>query len=224
VFARLAGLLVAVTVGFAAGVGWQSTPDVREGGMAAAPRLTVASPNAAYPGTADPAIALESDGRLTGHFERVSRQWLLDELARIGISTIRESVATAAPTAPPEDLEPEASVQDVQDLRDDALQRLRTGNDAERLAALTQLVDEDLAIPPRDLIETFQSSADDRLAVFAFTIHVESAAEDRGTARAAILRGMESVNAAVRAAAARRMTELQSLAQAEASIAAQGLQ
>ena len=73
-------------------------------------------------------------------------------------------------------------------------------------------------------IDAFQTPADDRLALFAFTIYAESVAEDSGAAREALLRGLESINGGVRAEAARRLGELERLVQAEASIAAQGLQ
>jgi hypothetical protein len=231
-FLRLLSTLVLLTVGFVAGANWPPSSRPAADSIAVGSVHALAAPTRSSAlhrsiATAEcelrgPSLVRDTDGLLTGSFARVTPEWLLAMLERAGVVSPRATTYLAAqsPTA----LAEERSGETAPVAHDAVLQQLRSGSEAERLAALTKLVDEDLPIPPRDLVDTFQSSADDRLALFAFTLYVESVAEDAGTAREALQRGMESGNAAVREDAARRMLELEHLVQVENSIAAQGLQ
>ena len=232
-FLRLLSTLVLLTVGFVAGASWPTWLRPAEDPTAvgnldvltAPARSPALRPSIATAGECElraQTLVLDTDGLLTGSFARVTPEWLLATLERTGVGPPRATthLATQSPTAAAE----ERSGKTAPVAHDVVLRQLRNGSDAERLSALTTLVDEDLAIPPRDLVDTFQSTADDRLAMFAFTLYVGSVAEDAGAAREALQRGLESVNGGVRADAARRMGELERLVQTEASIAAQGLQ
>jgi hypothetical protein len=101
---------------------------------------------------------------------------------------------------------------------------LRSGTEPERFAALSRAVETGLVLPASDLIEVFQGDESDRVALLAFSSHVDSVAEDAGAAREALARGLESGNAAVREDATRRMIEMDSLARVQARTPAQGLQ
>jgi hypothetical protein len=221
---RLLTYLATFATGLAAGAVWIGASDSNE-------KIAVTPGNARVAeiplgsSLKSPSLVVDRSGHVSAQLDNVPIAWLLDELSRQGVLTPGSPagpVLTSSSAGPldwqhndevPATAEPDPEVQDR------LLETVLIGSEPERFASLTRALENGIDVPAEVLLETFNATLSDRLDLLAFSTYLDAASGDSTSAREALLRGVNSNSAAVRAEAGRRLVELERL---ESATVAQG--
>lgn len=190
--------------------GWlmqPSAPETKE------PPLAAPSPqrSAQVPDTAEPLIAVSSDGNVTLRVEQQPLAWVLEQIAKqSGWSDVHQratpdtAVAMAAdvPSAVPE-------VTPASPVRAEALlQTIRNGSETDRFDGLLEARSQGVPVSDELLKTLFETDASERVRLAAFETYLESRGGSHSDMRTALTAALYVPDATIQREAKQRLEEL----------------